>query len=151
MQQMVANLVGTLAASISFAVGQAVQFAQNRDVMPRSDQDCGTNQHRLLLSMFPEVETLLRKYHKAIAEKYAELSQKRKMHRDLQSEKNKHRQRAKEYKLVATLADFEEPSLKYDVEERGRNWKQRALRSVEGSFSTSRKLAQRPPACSNRR
>ena len=38
------------------------------------------------------------------------------MHRDLQSEKDNHRQWAKEYKLVGTPADFEEPSLEYDVE-----------------------------------
>ena len=55
----------------------------------------------------------------AIAEKYAELSRKRQMHRDLQSEKEKHWQWAKEYKqykLVATRADFEEASLEYDAE-----------------------------------
>ena len=133
MQQMVANLGDTLAASITFAVGQAVQAAQNRDVRPRRKQDYGTNQHRHLLTMCPEVQTLLRKCHKevegrideiftehAIAEKYAELSRKRQMHRDLQSEKGKHRQRAKEYKLVATLGDFEELSFEYDAE---RAWK----------------------------
>ena len=38
------------------------------------------------------------------------------MHQDLQSERDKHWQWAKEYKLVATPADFEEPSLEYDVE-----------------------------------
>ena len=43
--------------------------------------------------------------------------------------KDKLRQRAKEYKLVATPADFEEPSLKYDVE---RGWKKlRAARAEE--------------------
>ena len=100
-QQMSANLGETLAASNSFAVGQAVQAAQNRDVRPRREQDYGTNQHRLLLTLCPEVQTLLRKYHKevegrmgklftqqAIAEKYAELSRKRQLHRDLQSEKD---------------------------------------------------------------
>ena len=84
--------------------------------------------------MSSEVQTLLRRYHKevesrmdklfaqqAIAEKYAELSRKRQMHRDLQSEKDKHWQWAKEYKLVATPADFEEQSVDYDVEGRGRN------------------------------
>ena len=128
MQQMAANLGDTLAASISFAVGQAVQTAQNRDVWPRRETDCGTSQHRLLQSMCPEVRTLLRSDHKevegrmdklftqAIAEKYAELSRKRQMHRELQSEKDKHWQWAKEYKLVATPADFEEPSLEYDAE-----------------------------------
>ena len=129
MQQMSANLSETLAASISFAVGQAVQAAQIRDVRPRREQDYGTNQHKLLLTLCPEVQTLLRKYHKevegrmdkhftqqAIAEKYAELSRKRQLHRDLQSEKDKNWQWAKEYKLVAAPADFEEPSLEYDVE-----------------------------------
>ena len=38
------------------------------------------------------------------------------MHRDLQSEKNKHWQWATEDKLVATPADFDEPSLECDVE-----------------------------------
>ena len=52
----------------------------------------------------------------AIAEKYAELSRKRQMHRDLQSGKDKHWQWAKGYKLVATPADFEEQSVDYDVE-----------------------------------
>ena len=52
----------------------------------------------------------------AIAEKYAELSRKRQKHQDLQSEKDKHWQWAKEYKLVATPADFKEASLEYDVE-----------------------------------
>ena len=52
----------------------------------------------------------------AIAEKYAELARKRQMHRDLQSEKDKHWQWAKEYKRLATPADFEEHSLEYDVE-----------------------------------
>ena len=129
MQQMSANLGETLAASISFAVGQAVQAAQNRDVRPRREQDYGPNQHKLLLTLCPEVQTLLRKNHKevegrmdklftqqAIAEKYAELSRKRQLHRDLQSEKDKTWQWAKEYKLVATPADFEVPSLEYDVE-----------------------------------
>ena len=51
-----------------------------------------------------------------IAETYAELSRKRQMHRELQSEKDKHWQWAKEYKLVATPADFEEQSVDYDVE-----------------------------------
>ena len=37
MQQMAANLGDTLAASISFAVGQALQAAQNRDVRPRRE------------------------------------------------------------------------------------------------------------------
>ena len=53
--------------------------------------------------MCPEVQTLLRRYHKEvegrmdklftqqpIAEKDAELTRKRRMHRDLQSEKDKH-------------------------------------------------------------
>ena len=66
MQQMAANLFDTLAASISCAVGQAVQTAQNRDVWPRRETDCGTSQHRLLLSMCPEVQTLLRRYHKEV-------------------------------------------------------------------------------------
>ena len=79
--------------------------------------------------MSPEVQTLLRRYHKevesrmdklfaqqAIAEKYAELSRKRQMHQDLQSEKDKHWKSAKEYKLVATPADFEEQYVDYDVE-----------------------------------
>ena len=48
--------------------------------------------------------------------KNSELSRKRQMHRDLQSEKDKHWQWAKEYKLVATPADFEEQSLEYDVD-----------------------------------
>ena len=82
-----------------------------------------------MLSMCPEVQTPLRRYHKevedrmaklftqqAIAEKYAELTRKRQMHRDLQSEKDKHWQWAKEYKRVATPADFEEHSLEYGVE-----------------------------------
>ena len=64
MQQLAANLGDTLAGSISFAVGQAVQAAQNRDVWPRREPDYGTSQHRLLLSMSPEVQTLLRRYHK---------------------------------------------------------------------------------------
>ena len=38
------------------------------------------------------------------------------MHRDRQTEKDKHWQWAKEYKLVATPADFVEHSLEYDVE-----------------------------------
>ena len=143
MQQMAANLGDTLAASISFAVRQAVQVAQNRDVMPRRETDYGTSQHRLLLGTCPEVQTLLRRYHKevegrmdklftqkAIAEKYAERSRKRQMHQDLQSEKDKHWQWAKEYKLVATPADFEEPSLEYDVE--GARKKMRAAHADEG-------------------
>ena len=118
-----------LAGGISFAAGLAVQAAQSRDVRPRREPDYGTSQHRLLLSMSSEVQTLLRRYHKevksrmdklfaqqAIAEKYAELSRKRQMHRDLQSEKDKHWQWAKEYKQVATPADFEEQSVDYDVE-----------------------------------
>ena len=76
-------------ASISITIGQAVQAARNRDVRPRKEPDFGTRQHRLLLSMYPEVQTLLRRNHKevedrmdkfftqqAIAEKYAELSAK---------------------------------------------------------------------------
>ena len=55
---MAANLSDTLAASIPFAVGPAVQAAQNRDVRPRGETDYGTSQHRLLLSMCPEVQTL---------------------------------------------------------------------------------------------
>ena len=93
MQQMAANFGDTLAASVSFAVGQAVQAAHN----------CDVSQHRLMLSMCPEVQIPLRRYHKevedrmaklftqqAIAEEYAELTRKRQMHRDLQSEKDKH-------------------------------------------------------------
>ena len=38
------------------------------------------------------------------------------MHRDLLGEGDKHWQWAKEYKLVATPADFEEQSVDYDVE-----------------------------------
>ena len=129
MQQLAANLGDTLAGSISFAVGQAVQASQNRDVRPRREPDDGTSQHRLLLCMSSEVQPLLRRYHKevesrmdklfaqqAIAETYAELSRERQMHRDLQSEKDKHWQWAKEYKLVATPAVFEEQSVDYDVE-----------------------------------
>ena len=52
----------------------------------------------------------------AIAEKKADLTRMRQMHRDLQSEKDKHWQWAKEYKLVATPADFEELSLEYELE-----------------------------------
>ena len=117
-QQMAVNLSDTLAASIFCCWTSSSR--------PRRD---GTSQHRLLLSVCPEVQTLLRRYHKevkgrvdklftqqAIAEKCAELSRKRQMHRDLQSEKDKHWQWAEEYKLVATPADFEEPSLEYDVE-----------------------------------
>ena len=59
MQQLAANLGDTLAGSISFAVGHAVQAAQNRDVRPRREPDHGTSQHRLLLSMSSEVQTLL--------------------------------------------------------------------------------------------
>ena len=67
MQQLVANLGGTLAGSISFAVGQAVQAAQNRDVRPRREsQPTATSQHRLLLSRSSEVQTLLRRYHKEV-------------------------------------------------------------------------------------
>ena len=43
------------------------------------------------------------------------------MHRDPQVEKDKQCERAKEYKLVATLVDFETPSLKYDGKGRARN------------------------------
>ena len=138
MQQLAANLGDTLAGSISFAV----QAAQNRDVRPRREPDYDTSQHRLLLSMSSEVQTLLRRYHKevesrmdklfaqqAIAEKYAELSRKRQMHRDLQSAKEKHWQWAKEYKLVGTPADFEEQSVDYDVE--GAWKKLRAARADE--------------------
>ena len=39
MQQMAANLGDTIAASISFAVGQAGQAAQNRDVRPRRETE----------------------------------------------------------------------------------------------------------------
>ena len=166
MQQTAANLGDTLAANVSFEVGQALPAAQNRDV-PWREQD-GTNQ-KLLLSMYREVQTLLRKFHEevegrmdklftqAIAEKYAELLQKRQVHRDLQSEKDRNWQWAKEYKLLATPADFEEPSLEYDVE---CAWKKmRAAHADEcwRSFDitkacterTSRKLA-RPPTCNKR-
>ena len=63
-----------------------------------------------------EVESRMDKLfaQQAIAEKYAELSRKRQMDRDLQSEKDKHWQCAKEYKLVATPADFEEQSVDYE-------------------------------------
>ena len=66
MEQMAANLGDTLAASISFAVGQADQAAQNGDVRPRREPDYGTSQHRLLLSMCPDVQTLLRRSHKEV-------------------------------------------------------------------------------------
>ena len=65
----------------------------------------------------------------AIAETYAELSRERQMHRDLQSEKDRHWQWAKEYKLVATPAVFEEQSVDYDVE--GAWKKLRAARADE--------------------
>ena len=52
-QQMSANLGETLAASISFAVGQEVQAAQNRDVRPRREQDHGTMQHRNFADLVP--------------------------------------------------------------------------------------------------
>ena len=51
MQQMAVNFGDILAASISFAVGQAVQAAHNRDVRPWRESDYGTTQHRLMLSM----------------------------------------------------------------------------------------------------
>ena len=52
----------------------------------------------------------------AIAEKYAELTRKRQMQRDLQSEKDKHWQWANECRLMTTTADYEEHSVEYDVE-----------------------------------
>ena len=123
MQQLAANLGDTLAGSISFVVGQAVQAAQNRDVRPRREPDYGTSQHRLLLSMSSEVQTLLRRYHKEVESRMDKLlctaSDRRKicrMHRDLLGEGDKHWQWAKGYKLVATPADFEEQSADYDVE-----------------------------------
>ena len=109
MQQLAASLGDTLASSISFAVGQAVQASQNREVRPRREPDYGTSQHRLLLSTSSEVQTLLRRYHKEvesrmdklfaqqpIEDKYAELSRKRQTHRDIQSERDKHWEWAKE-------------------------------------------------------
>ena len=101
MQQLAANLGDILAGSTSCAVGQAVQAAQNRDVRPRREPDYGTSQHRLLLSMSSEVQTLLRRNHtevesrmdklfaqQEVAETDAELSRKRQMHLDLQSDKS---------------------------------------------------------------
>ena len=109
MQQLAVSLGDTLAGSISFAVGQAVQASQNREVRPRREPDYGASQERLLLSTSSEVQTLLRRYHKEvesrmdklfaqqpIEDKYAELSRKMQMHRDLQSERDKHWEWAKE-------------------------------------------------------
>ena len=101
MQQMSANLSETLAASISSAVGQAVQAAQNRDVRPRREQDYATNQHKLLLTLCPEVQTLLRKnttrrsrvawtstlHSKPLLKSTQNCREKRQLHRDLQSAK----------------------------------------------------------------
>ena len=124
---MVANQGDILATTISFAVGQAVQAAQNRDVRPRREQDYGTNQHRPLLSMCPNTTRRSR------VAKTSSLQNKR-TQRSMQIcrgsnrctetfslKRTNNRQRAKEYKLVATLVDFETPSLKYDGKGRGRN------------------------------
>ena len=72
--QLAANLGDTLAGSITFAVGQAVQAGQNRDVMPRREPENGTSQHRLLLSMRSEVQTLMRRYHKEVESRVDKLS-----------------------------------------------------------------------------
>ena len=51
MQQMAAHLGDTLAASISFAVGQALQAAQNRDVRPR--REAGTTAAKTFVEHVP--------------------------------------------------------------------------------------------------
>ena len=78
-QQMAAFLGATLASSIALTMGRAVQAAQNRDVRPTREQDYGTNQHKILQSMYPKDKLFTQQ---AIVEKHTELSRKRQMLRD---------------------------------------------------------------------
>ena len=65
------------------------------------------------------------------------------MHGDIQSEKDRNWQWAKEDKLVATQANFEEPTLECDVEGAWKKMRAAPLKSVGDSFGTTQACTER--------